>query len=138
MVSIQFSYMSPSMCKCSSPSRNLVSWSLLTLCLCTLNCLSCGDVLCGTFVLCLVAYSNVGTTYGATLPFIIFCACAFVLLCSFLVHDHEAPPSSTLFFHLRAFLVDFVAIFLIFSSVICIYFLVLLTLACGFCGLPNS
>jgi hypothetical protein len=41
----QTSYTSPSKYKCFSPSGNFVSCSLLTSCLCSLNYLSCGDVI---------------------------------------------------------------------------------------------
>jgi len=44
------------------------------------------------------------------------------------------PPSSTLFFFLRAFLGDYVVVFLLFSNDAYISFLVFLTLACGFYG----
>jgi len=45
--SIQFSYTSSSKYKCSSPSRNLMSCSLLISWLCSLSYLSYGDVICG-------------------------------------------------------------------------------------------
>jgi hypothetical protein len=81
VVSIQSSYTSPSKCKWSSPFRNLVSCFLLTSCLCSLNCLSYGDVICrtsclyslscpsrgdvicGTSIVYLVACTIIGTTY---------------------------------------------------------------------------
>jgi hypothetical protein len=47
----------------------------------------------------------------------------------------KAPPSSTLFFLLKALLGESTASFFLFSSVIYISFLVFLTLAGGFCGL---
>ncbi len=90
MVSIQFSYTSPSKCKCSSPFGNLMSCSFLTSCLCSINYLSCGDVICGTsylyslrcfsygvviygiFVVCFGAYTIVGTLNGFTLPLSFF------------------------------------------------------------------
>jgi hypothetical protein len=43
MVSIQSSYMVPSKFRCSSPSKNLRSYSLLTFYLYFYNCLFCGD-----------------------------------------------------------------------------------------------
>jgi hypothetical protein len=158
-VSIQFSYTSPLKCKCSSPSRNHVSCSLLTSCLCSLSCLSngnviygisylyfficlsCGDVICGTFVVYLIvctivgiARTIVGITYGSTLPLIIFCAFTYVLSCSFFTFKLEAHPSSTLLFLLRTLLGEFVATFFLFSNVVYISSLILLTLVDGFCG----
>ncbi len=65
---------------------------------------------------------------------IIFCALTFVLSCSLFTFKLEAPPSSTLFFLLRAFLREFIIAFFLFSSVICITFLVFKTLANGLCG----
>ncbi len=62
------------------------------------------------------------------------CALKFVLSCSFFTPQPEAPPSSTLFFLLRAFLGKFVATFFLFSNVVCISSLVLLTLVGDFCG----
>ncbi len=68
MVSIQSSYTSPLKFRCSSSSRNLVSCTLLTSCLCSLNYLSYGDVIYGISYLysfnCL-SYGNVirGTPY---------------------------------------------------------------------------
>ncbi len=50
--SIQFSYTSSSKCKCSLPFGNLVSCSLLTSWLYSLNFLSCGDVIYGSSCLC--------------------------------------------------------------------------------------
>jgi hypothetical protein len=47
MVSIQYSHTSPSKCRCSLPFRNLMSCSLLTPWLCSLNYPSCGNVICG-------------------------------------------------------------------------------------------
>jgi hypothetical protein len=73
--------------------------------------LSCGVVIFGTFEVCLVAYTIVGTTLtivgnvdGSILPLIIFCALTFVLSCSLYILEHEAPPSSTMFFLLQTFL----------------------------------
>ncbi len=141
MVSIQFSYMSPSMCKCSSPFKNLVSCSFLTFYLYSFSCLSYGDVIRGTSVICLATYTtggitctNVDNVNGATLPFIIFYVHASMLSCSFLTFDPEAPPSSTLFFLLRTLFGDSVVAFLLLSNATSKFFLVLLTLACGFCG----
>ncbi len=68
MVSIQSSYISPSKCKCSLVSKNLVPCSLLTSCLCSFNYLSCGDVIYATSCLCSLicpSYGDVicGTSY---------------------------------------------------------------------------
>ncbi len=152
MVSIQSSYTSPSKCKCSSPFGNLVSCSFLTSWLYSLIYLSCGDVVCGTsylysliylscgvviygtFVVCFSAYTIVDTVNGFILPFIIFCALTFVLSCSLFIFKHEAPPSSTLFFLLRTFHGESIVAFFLFSNVVCISSLVLLTLANGLCG----
>ncbi len=159
MVSIQSSYTFPSKCRCSSPSRNLVSCSSLTSWLCSLNCLSygdviygtsyfysfaclsCGDVICDTFVICLVACTTVGTTCttigtedGSTLPLIIFYAHTYVLSCSLFNLEPEALPSSTLFFLLIALLGESIATFFIFSNAIYISSLVILTLTNGFYG----
>ncbi len=160
VVSIQSSHTSPSKCKCSSPSRNLTSCSLLTpllysynclscgnviygiSCLCSLGCLSYGNVICGTIVIYLItwivggtALTIVDTTDGFTLPLIIFCALQFVLPRSFFISKTKSPPSSTLFFLSKALLGEFVATFFPFFSVIYISSLVLLTLSDGFCGL---
>jgi hypothetical protein len=98
-VSIQSSYTSPSRCKCSSPFGNLMSCSLSTSyfslnCLSygdviygtfhfySFNCHSCGDVICGTFIVCLGTCTIVSIVDGSTLPFIIFCALDFMLSCS--------------------------------------------------------
>jgi hypothetical protein len=129
VVSIQFSYESPSKCRCSPPSKNLVSCSLLTSwfyslnclscgnviygtsCLCSFGCLSCGDVIYGTSTVCLATYTIVGTTCtivgttnGSILPLINFCALTSVLFCSLFTFKLETPPSSTLFFLLKNFL----------------------------------
>lgn len=122
VVSVQSSYTSPSKCKCSSPSRNLVSCSLLTSYRCSLSCLSCGDVICGTSCLyslsfpscgdvvcgtspvCLATRTTVGIADGSTLTLIILCALAYVLSRSLFTPEPEAPPSSTLFFLLRTLL----------------------------------
>jgi hypothetical protein len=104
----------------SSPSRNLVSCTLLISCLYSLNCLSygnviygtsyfysinglsCGDVIYGTFVVCLATSTIVSTTRtivgtidGSTLPLIIFYALTSVLSCSLFIIESEALPSST-------------------------------------------
>jgi hypothetical protein len=89
----------------------------------------------------LVAYTTVsntltivGTVDGSTLPLIIFCAPTFVLSCSLFTLELEAPPSSTLFFLLQAFFGEFVTTFFLFSSVVYIFSLILLTFARGLCG----
>ncbi len=129
-MSIQSSYMSPSVSGCSSTSRNLVSCSLLIFCLCSLIYFSCGNDICGISAFCL----PIGIANGAILPFIIFLAITSMFSYSFLTPDLEAPPSSILFFLLRT-LGDFAAIFFLFSNVAYMSSLVLLTLVHGFCGL---
>ncbi len=151
--------MSPSKCRCSSPIGNLVSCSPLTFCLYSFNCLSYENVICGTSclcslrclsykyviygtsVICLVAYTIIGTTHtivgiidGSILPFINFYALSYVLSYSFFTPKLEAFPFSTLFFVLKAFLGEFDVAFFLFSNVVCISSLVLLTLVGGFCG----
>jgi hypothetical protein len=59
-VSIQSSYTFPSKCKCSSPIGNLVSCSSLTSCLYSLNCLTCGNVICGTSYFCSLSCLSYG------------------------------------------------------------------------------
>ncbi len=142
MVSIQSSYRSPLKCKYSSPFGNLVSCTLLTSCLCSLNCLCYGDVIygtsylyslnclsygdvnCGTFVVYVATYTIVGTThtivgitYGSTLPLIIFCALVYVLSCSLFILEFKALPSSTLFFFLKELLRESTIAFFMFSNV---------------------
>jgi hypothetical protein len=126
VVSIQSSHTSPLKCRCSSPSKNLMSCSLLTpwlyslscpsygdvicgiSCLCSLTCLFYGDVICGISIVCLTTCTTISTTLttigivdGSTLPFIIFCALKFVLFCSLFTLEPKAPPYSTLFFFLK-------------------------------------
>ncbi len=134
VVSIQSSYTFPSKSRCSSPFRNLVSCSPLTSCLYSLNCLSCGDIICGTFTICLVACTTVGTIDGSIIPFIIFCALTFVFSCSFFTFELEAPPSSTLSILLKTLLGEYVVAFFLFFNVVCILSLFLLTLVNGFYG----
>ncbi len=154
MVSIQSSHTSLSKCRCSSPFGNLMSCSFLThwlfslscpsygdviygiSCLCSLGCLFCGDVICGIVVVYLtactiinIALTIVGTVDGSTLPLIIFCAFKYVLSYSLFIFKPKAPPSSTLFFFLRALFGKYVAAFFILSNVVYISSLVLLTLA---------
>jgi hypothetical protein len=88
----------------------------------------------GTFALYLPTCTSVDTTNGVILLIIIFWAHASIPSYFFLTLDHEAPPSSTLFFLLRGFLGDSIVAFFIFSIVIYIFFFILLTLACGFYG----
>ncbi len=160
MVSIQLSHTSPSKCKCSSPSGNLMSCSLFTPWLCSPSCFSCGnvicsisylysldclsygDVICGTDVVYLttctiggIALTTVGIVDGSTLPFIIFYALKFVFFCSLFTLNLEPPPSSTLFFLLKALLRESIVVFFLFSSVVYISSLVLLTLYSGLSGL---
>jgi hypothetical protein len=129
VVSIQSSHTSPSKCRCSSPFGNLMSCSLLIPWLCSLSCLSYGDViygisyLCslsclsrgnvirGTVAICLTSctigsttLTTIGTTDGSILPLIIFYALKYVLSYSFFIFELEAPPSSILFLFLRTLL----------------------------------
>ncbi len=126
--------MSPSIGSCFATSGILVSCSLLTLCLCSFSYLSYGHDTCGTFALYLPTCTSVGTTDGAILPLVIFWTCVSVPSCYFLIVDLEAPPSSTFFFLLRAFFEHSVTTLFLFSNVLCISSLVILTLAYGFCG----
>jgi hypothetical protein len=88
-------------------------------CLCSLNYLSCGDVICGTIIVYLTTCTTVGTTNGSTLRLIIFCALKSVLSCSLFTFEPKAPLSSTLFFLLKALLGKSSATyFFLFSSVI--------------------
>jgi hypothetical protein len=56
--------------------------------------------------------------------------------CSFFILEVEAPPSSTLFFFLKALLGESDEAFFLFYSAICISSLVILTLVSGFFGMP--
>jgi hypothetical protein len=56
-------------------------------------------------------------------------------LLSFFTLKPEAPPSSTLLFFLKALLGEFVVAFFLFSNIVYISSLVLLTLVGGFYGL---
>ncbi len=56
----------------SSTFRILVSCFFLNFCFCFFICLSYGNDIYGTSTFCLLAYTITSTTYGATLPFIIF------------------------------------------------------------------
>jgi hypothetical protein len=103
-------------------------------CFCSLSYLSWGDVIWGTIAVYLTTYTTVGTTNGSTLLFIIFYALKFMLSCSLFTLEPQALLSSTLFFVLRALLGKFVADFFLFSSVIYISSLVLLTMVGGFFG----
>ncbi len=143
MVSIQSSY-TLSKCKCSTPFGNLMSCSLLNFWFCSLNYFSCGDVIYGTFcfsslscpfcgdviwgtsIVYMVTCTTISTTcttiniaYGSTLPLIIFCALTYVVFCSFFI-EPKTPLSSTLFFILKALLVEFATTFFLFFSVVCI------------------
>ncbi len=93
-----FIYISPSKCKCSSPSRNLVSCSLLTSCIYSFSCLSYGNVIYGisclyslscpsygnviygTSIFCLAMCTIVSIIDGSTLPLIILRPCFYALL----------------------------------------------------------
>jgi len=127
--------MSPSIGRCSSTSKDMVSRSLLTFCLWSLICLSYGDDIYGISTLCLPTCINVGIINGATLLFIIFWTLAYVFSCFFLTLDPEAPPSSILFFLFITLLGDSTTMFFLLFNVACMSFLVLLTLVCGFYGL---
>ncbi len=159
IISIQSSHTSLLKYRCSSPFGDLMSCSFLTPWLCSFSCFSCGNVICGTsylcslsyvscgvviygiFIVCLATCTTIGTVLtiigiadGSTLPFIIFYALKFVLSCSLFTPKLEAPPSSTLFFLLRTLPQRIAIAFFLFSSVVCISSLVLLTLASGFFG----
>jgi hypothetical protein len=79
--------------------------------------------------------TTIGIVDGSILPLIIFCALKFVLSYSLFILEPKAPPSSILFFLLRALFEKSATAFFLFSSVIYISSLILLTLAGGFCGL---
>jgi hypothetical protein len=126
--------MSPSKFKCSSPFGNLGSCSLLTLHLCSFSCFSYGYVICGASIICLATCTIVGTTNGATLPFIAFYTLASMLFCSLLILEPEVPPSSALFYLLKALLGVSTITFFLFYSVVYISSLVVFTLVNGFYG----
>jgi len=75
--------------KCPHPlvdvSQPLESWYhvLLTLYLCSFSCFSYKHDICGASTLYLLACTSGGTADGATFPFIILVAYAFVPSCSF-------------------------------------------------------
>jgi hypothetical protein len=74
VVSIQSSYTSSSNCICSSPSRNLVSCSLLTSWLYSLSFFSCGNVICSTSYLCSLNYFSYGDViYGTSIVCLAAC-----------------------------------------------------------------
>ncbi len=133
MVSIQSSHTSPLQCKCFSFYGNLMSCSCLTpwlcsfsylfyddvicgiSCFCSFNYISHGDVIYGTIPIYLttcttisIALTIVGTADGSIVPFIISCAFKYMLTCSIFTLKPKAPPSSTLFFLLNAFIEEFV------------------------------
>jgi hypothetical protein len=130
MVSIQFSYTSSSKCRCSSPFGNFMPCSFLTSRFYSLNYFSYGDVIYGTFTICLATHTIIGIIDGSILPLIIFCALTYVFSCSLSTLELEVFPFSTLFFLLK----ESVATFFLFSSVVWISFLVLLSLVGGFYG----
>jgi len=83
---------------------------------------------------CLTTYTTISTivtiastTDGSTLPLIIFN--------SLFIFELKVPPSSTLFFLLKALLGESMAAFFLFFNGIYISSLVFLTLTNGFCGL---
>ncbi len=109
--------------------------------LCSLSYLSCGDVICGMSVICLTTCTTIGTTCinvstsnGAILPLTTFYAFTSMLSYSLLTPEPKVPPSSTLFFLLRALLGDSTAPFFIFSNVIFISSLIHFTLVSSFYG----
>ncbi len=118
-----------------------MSCSFLTSYLYSFSCLSCGDVIYGTSIVCLptcttigITYTTIGTTNGSTLPFIIFCAFISMLSYSLFIPEPKAPPSSTLLFFLKTLLGKFVIAFFLFSTFVYISFLVIFTLVDGFYG----
>ncbi len=115
--------LTPQLCSFSCPSCGDVICGIS--CLRSLNYFSCGNVIYGTIVICLIAYTIVGTAFtivgtidGSTLPFIIFCAFKFVISYSLFTPKHEALPSSIMFFLLITLLGEFVATFFLFSNVV--------------------
>jgi hypothetical protein len=81
----------------------------------------------------MAACTTIGTVNGSIFPFIIFYALTFVLSYSFFTFEHEAPPSSTLFFLLKNTSQKVRCnLFSIFSVVY--ISLVILTVGDGFCG----
>jgi hypothetical protein len=96
--------------------------------------LSCGDVIYGISTDYLTICITIGTIDGSTLPFIIFSTLASVLSYSLFTLELQAPPSSTLLFLLRALLGESIVAFFLFSNVVYISSLILLTLVGGFCG----
>ncbi len=138
-------------CRCSSAFENLVSCSFLTSWLCSfsslscenaiyrtsgfysLNCISCGVGIYGINLVCLIAYATISIADGSTLPLIIFFAFIFVLSYSFFTLEPKAPPS-TLLFLLRTLLRKSATTFFLFSSVVYISSLVILSLVGGFYG----
>jgi hypothetical protein len=150
VVFIQSSYISPSKCKCSSPSKNLVSCSFLISCLYSLNCFSYGYVICGTSCLCSLSYLSCGDVICGTSIFIwlhvpllalpipllalqmvplhpssFSMPLIFVLSCSLYTLEPKVPPSSTLLFVLRTFLCEYTTTFFLYSSVVYIFSLVI-------------
>ncbi len=118
--------------------------------LCSYNCFSCGDVICGIFYLCSLSYLSCGdviyditivflttwtiggtalttisTTNGSILPLIIFYAFKFMFSYSLFPPKPKVRPSSILLFFLRALLKEFTTTFFLFSSVVYISSLVL-------------
>ncbi len=154
MVSIQSSYTFPSKCRCSPTFGNLMSCSSLTSYFYSLNCFSCGHaicgtsflyslnyvsygvVICGTSIVYMAACTIVGTTECSIFPLIIFYALTFVLSCSVFTPLCKVLPSSTLFFLLRTLLGKYVVAFFLFSNVVYISSLVLLTLVGGYVDSP--
>jgi hypothetical protein len=80
------------------------------------------------------AFTTIGTVDGSIMPLTIFCALKFVLFYSLFTLKLEASPSSTLFFVSRALLGKSNVAFFLFSNVVYISSLVLLTFVDGFYG----
>jgi hypothetical protein len=97
------------------------------------KCVYCGVLISGISVIYLATCTIVGTADGSTLPLIILCAFKSTLSYSLFTPKPKVPPSSIMFFFLKALIGKFAATFFPFSSVVYIS-LVLLTLVGGFCG----
>jgi hypothetical protein len=125
-----FTY-TPSKCRCSSPSGNLMSCSLLTLsylscgdviygisCFCSLGYLSCGNVIYNATIVYLTTCTNVGTAFttidianGSILPLIIFYALKSMVSCSFFIPELHALSFSIMFFLLKALFREPIVVF---------------------------
>jgi hypothetical protein len=85
-------------------------------------------------MICLATCTIVGTANGSTLPLIILCALASILSYFLFTIEPKVLPSSTMFFLLKALFDESTIAFFLFSSVVYISSLVLLTLVGGFYG----